>query len=73
MSGVDTPKRTWYCFAIPFLEKKSEVFPMNTIALYTTQYGIQLIISAILLVLVVIIMGKEKNSADCHMRNTSII
>ncbi len=73
MSGVDTPKRTWYCFAIPLLEKKSEVFPMNTIALYTTQYGIQLIISAILLVLVVIIMGKEKNSADCHVRNASII
>lgn len=72
MGGVDTHKRKWYCFAIPFLEKKSEVFPMNTVALCTTQYGIQLIISAILLVLV-IIMGKEKNSADCHVRNTSII
>lgn len=46
---------------------------MNTVALCTTQYGIELIISAILLVLVVIIMGKEKYSADCHVRNTSII
>ncbi len=46
---------------------------MNTVALCTTQYGIELIISAILLVLVVIIMGKEKYSADCHVRDTSII
>jgi hypothetical protein len=73
MGGVDTHKRKWYCFAIPFLERIREVFPMNYVALCTTQYGIELIISTILLVLVVIIMGKEKNSADCHVRNTSII
>lgn len=46
---------------------------MNCVASYTTQYGIALIISTILLVLLVIILGIEKNSADCHVISTSEI
>ncbi|KXL54085.1 hypothetical protein CLNEO_01810 [Anaerotignum neopropionicum] len=46
---------------------------MNCVADLTTQYGLVLIISTILLVLVVIILTKEKNSADCHVRKTSAI
>ncbi len=42
---------------------------MNCYAFETTQYGLVQIISAILLVLLVIILGKEKNSADCHVKN----
>jgi len=40
---------------------------MNYAAFNTTQYGLVLIISAMLLLLLVIILGKEKNSADCHV------
>ena len=70
---VDTYKITWYCFTIPFLEKWKEVFLMNCVAPFTTQYGIEVIISTILLVLVVIILDKAKYSAGCHVRNASKI
>lgn len=40
---------------------------MNCAAFYTTQYGLVQIISAILLVLLVIILGKEKSGAGCHV------
>ena len=41
---------------------------MNCVAFSTTQYGLELIISTILLSIVVIILVKGKNSADCHVR-----
>lgn len=46
---------------------------MNCVASFTTQYGIEVIISTILLVLVVIILDKAKYSAGCHVRNASKI
>lgn len=46
---------------------------MNCVAFHTTQYGLVLIISTILLVLLVIILDIEKNSADCHVISTSEI
>lgn len=46
---------------------------MNCVAFSTTQYGLALIISTILLSIVVIILGKGKNSADCHVEKASAI
>lgn len=40
---------------------------MNCAVANTTQYGLVMMISTILLVLLVIILGKEKSSANCHV------
>lgn len=65
---VDTALQRWYrsCNTFSVKKKTKEVIYMNCAFLNTTTYGIAVIISAIILVLLLVILVDLKNSANCR-------